>query len=293
MTRVLYLTQSKERAEKAGAVLSRQAEVTIDCASTLEELLAMLSSDQGSAGRVLVLIDFDSPDLAGPNLVGTVKLCFPDVPVLAAIRNEELSSIAEASRTGALGFVMVGDGYWADLPAAFEEFMRRCKLEQPRFEEANASEHCASLLNELKAACARSKALSQQLVKLREEESARIARELHDQLGQALTGLKLDVAWMQRRLARLPENPVTAGMQSRLKLMEESIDGTIAITRKICSELRPGVLDDLGLVAAIDWQANEFKKRASVDILLLLPERELAVAPATATAVFRIFQEIL
>lgn len=154
-------------------------------------------------------------------------------------------------------------------------------------------EQHARLVEELRAAHARAQALSQELVRAREAQSARMAREIHDELGQALTGLKLDAAWLERRLARPLDPAAVAAMQARLKTMGEAIDATVLTTRRICTELRPGVLDDLGLVAAIEWQAREFEKRAQVAVELSLPDRPLHPSPACATSVFRIFQEIL
>lgn len=146
---------------------------------------------------------------------------------------------------------------------------------------------------ELRAANRRAAELSQQLVELREAQSARISREIHDELGQALTGLKLDLGWLQRRLER-PQEPATrSAMQQRLRTMAEAVDATVAATRRICTELRPAVLDDLGLAAAIEWQARELGRRAQLDVALELSEPLPALDAALTTAVFRIAQELL
>jgi signal transduction histidine kinase len=135
--------------------------------------------------------------------------------------------------------------------------------------------------------------LARQLVELREAQSARISREIHDELGQALTGLKLDLGWLQRRLER-PDEPATrAAMRQRLRTMAEAVDATVAATRRICTELRPAVLDDLGLAAAIEWQARELGRRAQLEVALDLDEPLPALDPALTTAVFRIAQELL
>lgn len=293
MIRVLYLTPNRKNAEKAIDVLSQASGFAVVCPATFEELLTVLSSDSNTDRSTLVLIDLESPDAPCPNLVETLQLCFPSIPVVCAIEDDEPRLIAEASQKGAFGFVMVGNGYWANLPVVLSDFIRRFKSMPGSMGQRMTAEQHAPLVDELHAAYARSKALSQRLVKIREEESARIARELHDQLGQALTGLKLDVSWLQRRLARFAGTELVSEMLSRLEQMQKSIDGTIATTRKICSELRPGVLDDLGLVAAIEWQANEFRKRTNAEVSVQLPKSDLAFPPAITTAVFRIFQEIL
>ncbi len=94
-----------------------------------------------------------------------------------------------------------------------------------------------------------------------EEERTGIAREIHDELGQSLTALKMDIAWIVRRLAPGSPSLTNAALLERLAAMSELTDGVIQRVRRISAELRPGVLDDLGLVAAIEWQAGEFEQR--------------------------------
>ena len=132
------------------------------------------------------------------------------------------------------------------------------------------------------------RALASRLQEVREEERTSIAREIHDELGQALTALKMDVVWLMQRL---PEGskPWLAKTDSMLKL----IDNTISAVRRIAAELRPGMLDDLGLVAAIEWQAQEFQGRTGVECQVLLPTDDVALDEEHSTAVFRIFQETL
>src|SRR5690606_31343890 len=102
------------------------------------------------------------------------------------------------------------------------------------------------------------RALSARADAVREEERTTVAREIHDQLGQALTALKMDIAWIGRRL-RADADP--AAIHAKLEAMSRMTDGIIDDVRRISAELRPGVLDDLGLVAAIEWQASEFEER--------------------------------
>ncbi len=131
-------------------------------------------------------------------------------------------------------------------------------------------------------------ALAARIQAVREEERANIAREIHDELGQALTALKMDVVWLVRKLPE-SESPERAKIISMLKL----IDGTIQAVRRIAAELRPGMLDDLGLAAAIEWQTQEFQARTGVECQVLLPEEVLVLDEERSTAVFRIFQETL
>src|SRR6266850_3251138 len=132
------------------------------------------------------------------------------------------------------------------------------------------------------------RALAGHLQSVREEEWTRIAREIHDELGQSLTGLKMDLTWVVNRLPG--DQRVLA---ERMKSMFGLIDGTIQSVRKIASRLRPEVLDQLGLTAAIGWHAGDFRKRTGIRCKLSLPSDTLILDQERSTAAFRIFQELL
>ena len=131
---------------------------------------------------------------------------------------------------------------------------------------------------------------STHLQKVREEEQTRIAREIHDELGQQITGLKMDVGWLRRRLSHHID---ILAAQDKLNSMNNLMDQTIQSIRKIASQLRPSILDDLGLVAALEWQSQEFIKRFKIPVEFQSESKELNVDPAIATGLFRIFQESL
>lgn len=133
------------------------------------------------------------------------------------------------------------------------------------------------------------RALAVRLQTAREEESIRIAREIHDELGGAMTGLKMDLFWMSKRLSEQSRAAVQQKLQSALELVDE----TVRKVRNISTELRPSVLDDLGLAAAIEWQAREFEKRTEIRCRIISLEENVTLSPEKSTAVFRIFQEIL
>jgi PAS domain S-box-containing protein len=120
----------------------------------------------------------------------------------------------------------------------------------------------------------------------REEERSRIAREIHDELGQALTGLKFDISWIGKKL---PEG--TEELQDKTRSTAKLIDGAIQMVRRISTELRPGVLDRLGLAAAIEWQAREFQDRTGIRCMLTPNFEGLKLDRDKAMAIFRIFQE--
>ena len=132
------------------------------------------------------------------------------------------------------------------------------------------------------------RALAERLQWVREEDRKKVARELHDQIGQILTAIKMDMTWMSRHLPE-SEGEVLARLRESIQLIN---DGVKAV-RTICSGLRPGVLDDLGLAAAIEWQASEFSSRNGVHCQVSVPPVDLHLDGDRATATFRIFQECM
>jgi signal transduction histidine kinase len=123
---------------------------------------------------------------------------------------------------------------------------------------------------------------------VREEERTNIAREIHDELGQALTGLKMDLSWLEKRLPSDLKEPA-----KKVRSMFQLIDSTIQVVRKISSELRPQVLDDVGLLGTLKWQAREFQARAGIRCKVELPADDILLDQERSTAVFRIFQEVM
>ena len=137
------------------------------------------------------------------------------------------------------------------------------------------------------------RALTNRLQQAREEEAMRIARELHDQLGRCLTAMKMDVDGIERGLAGAAAEADLGALTEKVRRMNETLDETVYTVRRIAAELRPGVLDDLGLSAAIEWQARDFQRRSGVSCVVRAPEEDLPLSRDQATALFRIFQESL
>jgi PAS domain S-box-containing protein len=136
-------------------------------------------------------------------------------------------------------------------------------------------------------------ALAVRLESVREEERTRIALEVHDVLGQALTGLKLDVAWVHKRITDSIEPAQRAAVLTRLVSAQELLDSTIQSVRDIATTLRPGVLDELGLEAAVEWQAREFHSRTGISCETTIWPHKMVLGPEQSTALFRILQEVL
>jgi len=122
----------------------------------------------------------------------------------------------------------------------------------------------------------------------REEDRARMAREVHDELGQALTGLKMDLAWLQKHTG-----PKQKDLLQKFGDMSDLVDTAIQDVRRIATELRPGMLDDLGLVPAMEWQLQEFQKRSGIRCRFTSSLEEVALDAEETTVLFRILQETL
>lgn len=130
--------------------------------------------------------------------------------------------------------------------------------------------------------------LTAHLQNIREEERSNIAREIHDELGQQLTVLKMDISWLSKKM----ENP-DEKVQERLNSLLEMIDNTVRSVRRISAELRPSMLDDLGLPAAIEWHSQEFGKRSGLRIRTQMETSDLKLPEKTGISLFRVFQESL
>lgn len=141
---------------------------------------------------------------------------------------------------------------------------------------------------ELSAANEQLRSLSVHLQNAREQERTTIAREIHDELGQALTALKMELSVLKKKLSRDQKTAV-----SKTESLEELVESTIQSVKRISTDLRPGILDHLGLTAAIEWQAQEFQKRTGIVCDAACEPDDIVLDRDRSTAVFRIFQETL
>lgn len=141
---------------------------------------------------------------------------------------------------------------------------------------------------ELRQSKRRLRDLASYLETIREKERTRIAREIHDELGQALTALKMELHWC---IQRLPQNDKL--LLEKAKTLLKLVDANVHLVQRISSELRPGLLDDLGLSAAIEWQAGKFQDRTGVKCDIICEPNDIILDQTRSTAIFRIFQETL
>ena len=140
----------------------------------------------------------------------------------------------------------------------------------------------------LRASHDRLRELSAALQSVREEEKTRIARELHDELGQALTAMKMDLAAIRVEL-----QPGQIEAMQKAENMKTLIEATVKSMRRIASDLRPLMLDDLGLIPTIEWLVKDFSQRNGIEVELTIADREIETGSQTDTALFRILQEAL
>ena len=142
--------------------------------------------------------------------------------------------------------------------------------------------------DEIVASRAQLRALSHYLQTVREEERARIARELHDELGQTLTAMKMDLGWLRERLSS-----EAGAVKPRVERLIGLVDRSVADLQRIASDLRPLMLDELGLVSAVHWLTDNVAARSDLNVNLSFDREDMAYSPEVSTAAFRIVQEAL
>jgi PAS domain S-box-containing protein len=146
---------------------------------------------------------------------------------------------------------------------------------------------------ELRTSRLQLRALAMRLQQIREEERIMIAREIHDEMGGGLTGLKMDLSWLLRKMGDADPGEARVALMDKIHTSNALIDQMIHVVRRISADLRPSVLDDLGLVAALSWQAQEFTSRTEIQCEFVTSLDYVNLDDETATGVFRVFQEAL
>ncbi|MBI3885802.1 MAG: response regulator [Opitutae bacterium] len=273
-THILLLEDDISDAELVKYALSQSG-----LAYTLERVESREEFQQRLTDRPpeLILSDYHLPTFDGLAALETARMMLPDVPFIFVTGTLGEERAIETLKRGASDYVLK-----TRLSQLVPAVHRALRESGERTERKRAEERLHESHEQLRA-------LSVYLQYVREEERTRIAREVHDELGQALTGLKLDLSWL---LTRQPAGQ--RALADKIKAMSKQIDSTIQTVRRISTELRPGILDDLGLIAALEWQANEFQGRTGIACAV-----ETTLSADTQfdadlnTAFFRIFQETL
>jgi signal transduction histidine kinase len=226
----------------------------------------------------LILSDYSLPGFNGHDALEIARNQCPETPFIFVTGTMGEEVAIETLKSGATDYVLK-----TRLSRLVPAVNRAIREAQERTKHRRAQD-------QLRESHERLRQLSVYLQTVREEERTRIAREVHDELGQALTGCKLDLSWIASKLGKEKD---LKPLLEKTRALTAHIDSTIQMVRRIATELRPGILDHLGLGAALEWQANEFQMRTGIkcDVHANLGDRSLH--PDLNTAFFRIFQETL
>lgn len=222
----------------------------------------------------LILLDYHLPDMDGAEFLAELAIAAGEnaAPVIMLTGAQDVAIVVDVMRRGARDYLIKdGEGHYLKLlPTVIDRVLQEERLRR-----------------EKRKAESRYRSLARHQVSVREEERSRIARDLHDELGQKLTALQLEVSLLQARCR--DEAPELA---RNLAGVLSQIEGTMESVRAIAADLRPPVLD-LGLIPAIEWQVEEFRRRSGIACELAVGVDDLELDEVRATAVFRMLQEAL
>jgi signal transduction histidine kinase len=270
---ILMLEDNPTDAELAGHTLRRGG---VRFTATRVETEKDFVRELEGAPPDLILSDYALPGFDGYAALDIAKKRAPHTPFIFVTGTMGEEVAIETLKNGATDYVLKHR-----LARLVPSVHRALREAQERAERRHAQEQLRESHEQLRA-------LSVYLQHVREEERTRIAREVHDELGQALTSCKLDLSLLANKL---PKN--LTPLKDKAKALSAHIDTTIQTVRRIATELRPGILDHLGLIAALEWQANEFQTRTGIKCDVHTSLHEPVLTPDLATAFFRIFQETL
>ncbi len=229
----------------------------------------------------LVISDHHLPRFSSARALATLREGHPDTPFIIVSGMIGEDAAVEAMHAGADDYVMKSS--MRRLIPAIERSLRMAGERRAK-RAAQGAEKKA--LEELRESRERISALAAHMETAKEAERAEIAREIHDEMGGLLTGLKADIAWLRKHMgedARVPE---------KIRDIEALLDEVVQVSRRIAKSLRPAILDQ-GLGAALEWQAREFEKHAGIPCRFQTNSDDLKLDTGQATGVFRVFQEAL
>ena len=272
--RILSLEDSALHVELVEHILLKGGVIcSIARVDTRKDFVDRLRSDPPD----LILSDFALPSFDGASALRLAREIVPQIPFVfvTGALGEEVA--IETLKSGATDYVL--KTRLSRLVPVVERALREAEERRERLRVEDQLRHSNEQLH----------ALSAYLQTVREEERTRIARAVHDELGQKLTGLKFDLSWLATQLP-LPRNALA---RQKIKALSDDVDATIQTVRRIATELRPQILDDLGLVAAIEWQASEFQNRTGVRCNVISRIGDRIWNQDFTTVFFRIFQETL
>lgn len=232
-------------------------------------------------GWDLIIADYNLPQFSALEALHLLKQSGNDLPfiIVSGAIGEEVA--VAAMKLGAHDYILKNN-LTRLVPAVARE-LREARVRRERREAAE----------DLLASREQLRALAAHLQSVREEERKRITREIHDELGQSLTGFKMDLAWIRNRLQGRDASGEREAILEKIRAMGALLDETAGLVRRLCTELRPGILDDLGLTAAIEWQVREYQNRTGIPCHVSISADDAGLDAEKSTALFRIFQEML
>jgi len=216
----------------------------------------------------IILIDYLLVDMTAEKVINSTNKQDGLMEFIVMTSIEELKIAVAMMQLGAFDFIVKNPEFLATLPTVLKKVERHLAIRK-----------------QLKISNAQLQVLSSQLQVTQEEERHRIAREIHDELGQSLTAIKLDLSWLK--------GEVPARLKEMIDQTSELTDRTINTVRRISSHLRPNILDHLGLLAAIEWHIKEFNRHSPIVCRLNSRLEEVHLSDNQSIALYRILQETL
>lgn len=223
----------------------------------------------------IIISDYVMPEFSGLSALTLLKESGKDIPFIIVSGNIGEDIAVGAMKAGAHDYIIKGN--LKRLVPAIEREMREAEVRRER----------AHTKNELKFSHDKLRSLYAHLNSVREEERANIAREVHDELGQILSALKMDIVFLNKKY----NDHET--LVEKTKTMSDLIDTMLKSTKRIITDLRPGILDHLGVSAAIEWHVGEFQRRTGIRCELVMDPEDIVVDKDISTTIFRICQEAL
>ena len=302
--RVLIVEDEGRQLRTLTAIMEAEGFEVIGC-STGSQALAHFGR-----GRIdVAVVDLRLPDVSEVELIDRLRALAHDVPIIINTAYSSYETARDAVNSGAFAYVEKAIG-----PAQLVHHVHRAArsrlkryaaaLESAVEERTGELQHANQALNRevvdrkraeeaLQTSREQLRLLAAGLQAVREEERTRLARKIHDELGHALAAVKMDLSWLDKKLTRAGHIPQDGPIRERMKSIFELLDATIVSIRETASDLRPGLLDDLGLSAALEWMIKQFQHRTGIRCTFAGSAEDVELDRERSTALYRICQELL
>jgi signal transduction histidine kinase len=270
--RILHLEDDPLDAEYIKSTLEEE-DIACDIVrvETRDDFIATIARQEFD----ILLADYMLPGFDGLSALAIAKEKCPETPFILISGNMGEELAIESLKSGATDYVLKN------------RITRLVPAVRRALREATERSERRQAVRELRESHAKLRQLAAHLLSVREEERMNIARDIHDELGQVLAALKMDIAWLSDKYSD------HATIVAKSASMRATVANTILSMKRICMELRPALLDHFGLGATMEWQAEEFKKRSGIECKVVLEPHDIAVDKDQAIVLFRIFQESL